>query len=181
MCRKPYESSPVTQRRASCLKVPGRSLNADLESGTNTLSRTDATTSMHSQADTRRPSQQLRSYIRRLSINPSLVASNDSLTNSNRGLDAAQLSMNQRNFERLQTSLKQTDHLPYSLWPRRKSDISHLSPLSRSTQHHRAQRFSITPVLSTLERGDPTQDQGAPSSAPGCTSKSAIDKEVFKF
>jgi hypothetical protein len=115
--------------------------------------------------------------MRRLSTGHSLLASNDSLSN-NRGLDPTQLSLNQQNFVTLQNSLKQTDHLPYSLWPRRTSEIGHLNPISRTLSH--TQRFSITPVTSADRTELDNSSLEPPSSAPGSTGKSG-DKEVFKF
>lgn len=112
--------------------------------------------------------------MRRLSTGHALRTSDDSLTNL-KGLNPNDISLNKQNFETLQRSLRQTDHLPYSLWPRRKSDVGHLSPLSRSSS--RTQRFSITPVL--LTDRDTGEDKDAPASAPGSSRTS--DKEVFKF
>lgn len=163
----------INQRRISL--APKSSLTLDVESGI--LSRQSISCSPR--LDKRRPSHQLKvkktksikmwimfsslwtisfliwkklsqDYIRRLSFNRSEAQCTENIPQPS-GLLCAEPNSKQSNLQALQSSLKQSDHQSYSLWPRRQSEVtassSKLLPtVSSSHSTSRQDRFSVSPV-----------------------------------
>lgn len=88
-------------------------------------------------------------YIRRLSVNRQETHPLENIPQPS-GLLWAESSNKQSNLQALQSSLKQSDHQAYSLWPGRQSEVSaspsRLLPVVSSPSTFRHDKFSISPV-----------------------------------